>query len=151
LSDAEIWSVIERELLPSLDDADDLLDRMYQRFPSGEPLKRYPVKVVADFYRELKPVFPESLHPLIDQYTRFWLLGEGAGSLQRLFEHRRELILRSETDSRFLIHMQFLDSKVSWETQQDGVFFYICWDILVAGVDVKKINAALKLVFARHK
>lgn len=146
----QIWPIIEGPLSPYLDDAEDTLDRLCRRTKYGQPPTRYPIWVVAKFYSDMKPHLPTELHEIIDSYVVLWSRGGSVKTLKQLRRTRQSMFGNDPRMNTLLKQMRFLDTDTEWETQQDGVFFYICWDFCEAGIDPKAIRAALCTVIDQN-
>lgn len=147
---SEIWASLDDGLTPLIDEADGLLDSMYDAGHGGNAVSKFPVSIVASFYLDMRSALPKKLHPILEQYAEYWMNRNASVKISRINRRRDTLFGQSAVENTLLNQTRFLAYDSEWETQQDGVFFYICWSFCEADVDRRCIQAALENVISRY-
>lgn len=118
------------------------------------PKSRHPIWIVSDFLKRVSPSFPADIAELVTQYHEYW--SDDAPSLtlealnqQRHILHQRYLSAMNDAKSPgnrpvdLIVTTQWLTGDEPWETAQDGVIYYICYDLLGYGFSEAELKSEL--------
>ena len=139
------------ELLLDLEEEIDVFDSILDEIsvlrgqkPDGKPDVDFmpAIQVVAEFLFDISAYLDPELQKLIRQYRGYWH-GENGLSLDEL-NSALQALRGLYTESQILIDMQYLTGAEPWETQQDGVGFYLCIALRREGISGAAIKDSLR-------
>jgi len=102
------------------------------------------IRNLCGLFVDLLAVFPQEVQNLIVRLTNYWEDPETSDSLADINAAFNKAYPGKDQHPGFWLPLQFLRLPETWETAQDGVVYYVCNDLLEAGVSPDEIQSALQ-------